>query len=68
MRYGIPHARPGPRAPGLLLFCLLLAATPAAAQDVRRVTPAAETQLVRQAAFALWWPQYERLMRDFIHN
>lgn len=38
------------------------------AQDVSPVTPAAETQLVRQAAFTLWWPEYERLMRQFIHN
>ncbi|MGH7550026.1 MAG: hypothetical protein ACREMD_09975 [Gemmatimonadota bacterium] len=71
MRYRIPYARPGRvRAPGLLLFCLPLVAlaTPAAAQNVRAVTPAAETLLVRQAAFALWWPHYERLMREFIHN
>lgn len=40
----------------------------AAAQDVSPVTPAAETQLVRQAAFTLWWPEYERLMRQFLHN
>ncbi len=32
------------------------------------MTPAAETQLVRQAAFTLWWPEYERLMRQFRHN
>lgn len=38
------------------------------AQGVSPVTPAAETQLVRQAAFTLWWPEYERLMRQFIHN
>lgn len=50
---------------GLLALFL---AIPAAGQDVRRVTPAAETQLVRQAAFALWWPHYERLMREFRHN
>lgn len=40
----------------------------AAAQGISRVTPAAETQIVRQAAFALWWPEYDRLMRQFIHN
>ena len=40
----------------------------AAAQDLSPVTPAAETQLVRQAAFTLWWPEYERLMRQFRHN
>ncbi|MGH7565812.1 MAG: hypothetical protein ACREK2_03185 [Gemmatimonadota bacterium] len=40
----------------------------AVAQGVSPVTPAAETQLVRQAAFTLWWPEYERLMRQFIHN
>ena len=71
MRHRIPLARPGlTRALGPLLSCLLLVAlaTPSAAQDVRPVTPAAETLLVRQAAFALWWPHYERLMRNFIHN
>ena len=45
-------------------------ALPAAglSQGVSRVTPAAETQLVRQAAFALWWPEYERLMRELIRT
>jgi hypothetical protein len=43
-------------------------ATGLRAQDVSPVTPVAETQLVRQAAFTLWWPEYERLMRQFIHN
>lgn len=58
------------RALGLSMTGLLalFLAIPAAGQDVRRVTPAAETQLVRQAAFALWWPHYERLMREFRHN
>ena len=52
-----------------LLLALALGGIPAAAaQDVSPVTPAAETQLVRQAAFTLWWPEYERLMRQFRHN
>lgn len=51
---------------GLAAALALPAAT--AAQGVSPVTPAAETQLVRQAAFALWWPDYERLMREFIRN
>lgn len=71
MRYRMPHPRLGhTRALGLPMSCLLalVLAVPAAAQDVRRVTPASETLLVRQAAFALWWPHYERLMRNFLHN
>ena len=43
-------------------------ASGAMAQGFSPVTPAGETQLVRQAAFTLWWPEYERLMRQFIHN
>lgn len=39
-----------------------------AGQGVSTVTSAAESQLVRQAAFALWWPEYDRLMRGFIRN
>jgi hypothetical protein len=39
-----------------------------AAQNVRPVTPVAETMRVRQAAFSLWWPEYERLMREFLRN
>jgi hypothetical protein len=53
----------------LAIVVLALAWAPGArAQGVSPVTPAAETQLVRQAAFTLWWPEYERLMRQFIHN
>lgn len=37
-------------------------------QGVQQITPAAETNLVRQAAFTLWWPEYERLMREFVSN
>jgi hypothetical protein len=57
-------------SPGALALALaaLAWASGARAQDVSPVTPAAETQLVRQAAFTLWWPEYERLMRQFIHN
>jgi hypothetical protein len=52
-----------------LLIALAIGGIPAAAaQDLSPVTPAAETQLVRQAAFTLWWPEYERLMRQFRHN
>lgn len=57
--------RPG----AVAIVALTLAWTSSAvAQGVSPVTPAAETQLVRQAAFTLWWPEYERLMRQFIHN
>jgi hypothetical protein len=57
-------------SPGALPLALAALAWASAvrAQDVSPVTPAAETQLVRQAAFTLWWPEYERLMRQFIHN
>jgi hypothetical protein len=57
-------------APVLTVACLLALALagPIRAQDVRPVTPVSETHLVRQAAFALWWPHYERLMREFLHN
>jgi hypothetical protein len=51
-----------------LVLAALAGASGLRAQDVSPVTPAAETQLVRQAAFTLWWPEYERLMRQFIHN
>lgn len=47
---------------------LLGAATVSKAQDVQPVVPVAETQLVRQAAFTMWWPHYERLMRQFRRN
>lgn len=40
----------------------------AIAQAVSPVTPAAETRLVRQAAFTLWWPEYDRLTREFLRN
>ena len=56
-----------PGALGLALVALAWGSS-ARAQDVSPVTPVAETQLVRQAAFTLWWPEYERLMRQFIHN
>lgn len=59
--------RVSPVAVGLLVLALPWE-NRALAQDVSPVTPAAETQIVRQAAFTLWWPEYERLMRQFIHN
>ncbi len=61
-------ARSGLRLP--LAAAVIITAAPSvlAAQDVRPVTPAAETMLVRQTAFALWWPEYERLMREFLRN
>ena len=59
--------RVSPVATGLLVLALPWMGA-AHAQDVSPVTPAAETQIVRQAAFTLWWPEYERLMRQFIHN
>jgi hypothetical protein len=56
-------------ARALAAVAIALASTSGAmAQGLSPVTPAAETQLVRQAAFTLWWPEYERLMRQFIHN
>jgi len=64
-RTGRP-VRPG-GALALAIVALVCAST-VRAQGVSPVTPAAETQLVRQAAFTLWWPEYERLMRQFIHN
>lgn len=54
-------------APASLALALAIPGA-ALAQGVSPVTPAAETQLVRQAAFTLWWPQYERLMREFRSN
>ena len=53
----------------LALGLLLATAVPTAhAQRTSSVTPAAEEQLVRQAAFTLWWPEYDRLMREFERN
>lgn len=56
--------------PALLASALWLAVIPAPlhAQRVTGVTPVAETQRVRQAAFTLWWPEYDRLMREFRRN
>lgn len=71
MWYRLTPARPcrtGSLALPLSVLLALALSGPSAAQEVRSVTPAAETLLVRQAAFALWWPHYERLMRDFLHN
>lgn len=51
---------------GLLTALALPSAT--SAQEVSPVVPAAETRTVRQAAFTLWWPEYERLTREFRHN
>jgi hypothetical protein len=65
------HSRGGSFLPcaSLGAAILSLALAPAVlGQNVSPVTPAAETQLVRQAAFTLWWPEYDRLMRKFIHN
>src|SRR5688500_6672028 len=54
----------------VLALGLLLAAavSTAHAQRTSSVTPAAEEQLVRQSAFTLWWPEYDRLMREFLRN
>ena len=52
----------------LVLALVLGASIPARAQHINAVVPAAEEQLVRQAAFTLWWPAYEQLMRQFVHN
>lgn len=50
------------------LFLALSIPTVATAQGVSPVVPAAETRLVRQAAFTLWWPEFESLTREFRHN
>jgi hypothetical protein len=44
------------------------ASIPARAQNINAVMPVAEEQIVRQAAFTLWWPAYEQLVREFVHN
>lgn len=61
---------PAPKSALPFLAVAFALALPAAipAQEVRPVTPADETTLVRQATFALWWPEYERLMREFLRN
>ena len=50
---------------GLLLGS---ASVPARAQQISSVVPVAEEHLVRQAAFTLWWPAYEGLLRQLLHN
>lgn len=64
------HRRRNLRRVALALAAGLLLGLPGAAraQVVRPVVPAAEAQVVRQAAFTLWWPEYDRLMRQFLHN
>ena len=58
-----------PHRSTLALGLLFALAVPTAhAQRISTVTPAAEEQLVRQAAFTLWWPDYEQLMREFLRN
>jgi hypothetical protein len=44
------------------------ASNPARAQQISSVVPAAEERLVRQAAFTMWWPAYEGLLRQLLHN
>lgn len=61
-----PRQRRGPLA--VLVGLSLFGTAGLRAQDVEPVTPVAQTQVVRQAAFTLWWPQYERLMRQFLRN
>ncbi len=61
-----PRRRRGPLA--LLVGLSLFGTAGLRAQEVEPVTPAAQTQIVRQAAFTLWWPQYDRLMRQFLRN
>lgn len=52
-----------------LVAALLVGATiPAQAQQITSVVSVAEERIVRQAAFTLWWPPYERLMREFVQN
>jgi len=52
--------------PALILALLVSVPAVTFGQGFTPVTPAAETRLVRQAAFTLWWPEYDRLMRQFI--
>jgi hypothetical protein len=49
----------------LVAALVLGASIPARAQQIGTVVPVAEERLVRQAAFTLWWPEYERLIREF---
>lgn len=62
------HMSTTPRTALVLAFAA--SALPAAVfgQGFTPVTPAAETRLVQQAAFTLWWPEYDRLMRQFLRN
>lgn len=46
----------------------LLAPVTMRAQEPGPTTSSAEIELVRKAAFALWWPEYERIMREFLRN
>jgi hypothetical protein len=64
----VPPFSRRPRGLAALAAIGLAAASPALAQDVNPVTPAAQAQVIRQSAFTLWWPEYERLMRDFRRN
>lgn len=59
----MPH-----RSTFVLGLLLVAAVTPSPAQQLSGVTPVAEEQLVRQAAFTLWWPEYDRLMRELRRN
>ncbi len=61
-----PRRRRGPLA--VLVGLSLFGTAELWAQEVEPVTPVAQTQIVRQAAFTLWWPQYDRLMRQFVRN
>ncbi|MDX1661298.1 MAG: hypothetical protein R3326_05860 [Gemmatimonadota bacterium] len=68
----MPDRATSPALTGALLVLALPIALAfpgeSSAQGVHTVVPAAETQTVRQAAFTLWWPEFERLMREFRHN
>lgn len=57
-----------PHRSWLIPAFLLGASIPARAQQINTVLPVAEEHVVRQAAFTLWWPPYEQLMREFIRN
>lgn len=52
----------------LVAALVLGASVPARAQQISSVVPVAEERLVRQAAFTLWWPAYEGLLRQLLHN
>ena len=52
----------------ILAALLVGVSVPARAQQINSVMPAADERVVRQAAFTLWWPSYEGLLRQLLHS